>query len=113
MADRVQLQQVIVNLAINAVHAMAAQDGVRRLRLATSLNRNMLTVRLDDNGPGISGDDLPRIFDSFFSTKSGGMGIGLAMCRSIVEAHGGSIDAENRPEGGARFAFTLPVAAVD
>ncbi|MDO9440306.1 MAG: ATP-binding protein [Beijerinckiaceae bacterium] len=113
MADRVQLQQVIVNLAINAVHAMVEQDGARRLRLATLLDRDMLIVRLDDNGPGVSGDDLPHIFDSFFSTKSGGMGIGLAMCRSIVEAHGGSIDAENRPEGGARFAFTLPVAAVD
>ncbi|MBA3939989.1 MAG: PAS domain-containing sensor histidine kinase [Sphingopyxis sp.] len=111
VADCVQLQQVIVNLAINAVHAMTAQDGPRRLVLATWVDdAGMLAVRVDDSGPGIAPDDLPRIFDSFFSTKSGGMGIGLAMCRSIVEAHGGQIEARNRVGGGARFAFTLPVA---
>lgn len=112
-ADRVQLQQVIVNLAINAVHAMADQNGARQLRLTTSMNQGMLTICLNDNGPGISGDDLPLIFESFFSTKSGGMGIGLAMCRSIVEAHGGTINAENNSQGGACFAFTLPAAFAD
>jgi signal transduction histidine kinase len=67
-------------------------------------------VIIEDNGPGIEADHLDRLFDSFFTTKSSGMGMGLPICRSILEAHGGSIIASNRPEGGARFAFTLPVS---
>lgn len=108
LADRVQLQQVIVNLAINAVHAMAGKKG-SRLRLSTARAGDSILVEVSDNGHGIPSDNLPHIFDSFFSTKAGGMGIGLAVCRSIVEAHCGFIEAENCSGGGARFRFSLPV----
>lgn len=110
MADRVQLQQVVVNLAINAIHAMAAHHGTRTLEIATARAGDMLVVRVEDNGPGIGAVDPARLFESFFTTKQGGMGIGLAVCRSIVEAHGGWITAENRTQGGARLSFTLPIA---
>jgi len=68
-------------------------------------------VTVDDNGPGIAPNQLEQIFDSFFTTKATGMGMGLPICRSIVEAHGGAIEAQNRPEAGARFVVTLPVIA--
>ncbi len=108
LADRVQLQQVVVNLAINAVHAMTGKKGAR-LRLRTARSGGSILIEVGDNGHGIPPENLPHIFDSFFSTKAGGMGIGLAVCRSIVEAHGGSIEAENGPEGGALFRCSLPV----
>src|SRR5215468_394699 len=108
--DPIQLQQVLLNLVINAFDAM--QDTVpsrRKVLIATQLNGDgtvRTTVR--DHGIGISEEMLERLFDPFFSTKSEGLGMGLAIVRSIVEAHGGTITAENADDGGARFQFILP-----
>ena len=106
--DRTQLQQVIVNLAVNAVQAMA-EAGVpdRTLRFTTgALPDGRLTLAVEDNGPGLP-PEPGRLFDSFFTTKASGMGMGLPICRTIVEAHGGDITGENAPDG-ARFTVTLP-----
>jgi PAS domain S-box-containing protein len=110
MADRIQLQQVFSNLAINSIQAMANSVS-RHLTLRTSLDdQGCIAVDVEDTGTGIPARNLNHLFDSFFSTKVGGMGIGLAICRSIVESHGGHISAVNREEGtGACFSFTLPV----
>jgi C4-dicarboxylate-specific signal transduction histidine kinase len=111
-ADRVQLQQVLANLAVNAMQAMA-QPGrsLRRLTICTArVDARTVSAEVEDSGPGIAAGHMDRLFQSFFTTKDGGMGIGLAICRSIIEAHGGSIRATNLSDGrGARFHFTLPV----
>jgi C4-dicarboxylate-specific signal transduction histidine kinase len=112
LADRMQLQQVIVNLTVNAIQAMA-QAGTQQPRLvvrtAFADPQNMSCI-LEDSGPGITAEHLDRLFDSFFTTKNAGMGLGLAISRSIIEAHGGFIRADNDSAlGGARFTFTLPV----
>lgn len=115
LADRTQLQQVVVNLAINAMQAMAeAVAGVPILTVTTfPLEDGRVGLAVDDNGPGLPADPH-RLFDGFFSTKAGGMGMGLPICRTIIEAHGGEIDAANRRDGpGARFAITLPAAPAD
>jgi PAS domain S-box-containing protein len=114
LADRTQLQQVIVNLAVNAIQSMA-QAGTPRptLVVRTSfLDPHTLSCTLEDSGPGIMPEHLDHLFDSFFTTKDAGMGLGLPICRSIIETHGGRIRADNgSPHGGARFTFTLPTAA--
>jgi PAS domain S-box-containing protein len=114
MADRTQLQQVVVNLVANAIQAMAADDGPREIRVRTGLDaEGKVSVKIEDAGPGVRPDDLPRLFDSFFTTKADGMGMGLPICRSIIETHGGAIRAENNADGrGACFAFNLPAAEV-
>jgi len=113
LGDRTQLQQVIVNLAINAVQAMtqAGYDD-RRIVISTfTPDAATLCCSVEDNGPGISAEHVDRLFESFFTTKDSGMGMGLPICRSIVEAHGGRIGAEGHGTiGGARFWFTLPIA---
>lgn len=109
--DPVQLQQVLLNLVINAFDAMRdTQPSKRTVLIATQSNKDG-TVRTSvrDHGVGISEDMLDRLFDPFFSTKSEGLGMGLAIVRSIVEAHGGTITADNVSENGARFEFVLPV----
>lgn len=108
LADRTQLQQVIVNLAVNAVQAMAQKDMTRRLTLRTVLDDAAIRVSVEDNGPGVDAAHHPRIFDSFFTTKSNGMGMGLPICRSIIETSGGAISVRNLESGGAAFSFTLP-----
>ena len=111
MADRIQLQQVVVNLLINSVQAVEAQGtGTREIYIGTSLTESgALAFTLRDTGPGISPDDLDRIFEGFFTTKEAGMGIGLAICQSIISEHGGVIAASNHPDGGAQFRFEIPV----
>ncbi len=114
LADRTQVQQVVVNLVANAIQAMAADDGPREIRVTTGRDaEGRVSVTIRDTGPGVRPDDLPRLFDSFFTTKADGMGMGLPICRSIIETHGGAIRAENNAGGrGACFAFTLPASEV-
>jgi signal transduction histidine kinase len=111
LGDRTQLQQVVVNLAMNAVQAIA-QSGATHRSISVRTMRSapeMLCCSIEDSGPGIDPTNLPRLFDSFFTTKDTGMGMGLAICRSIIEAHDGTIRADNDSAlGGARFSFTLP-----
>ncbi len=110
--DRVQLQQVIVNLILNAIQALTHADSrAGRIDLSTALNgADSVVFAVRDSGPGIADANLDRVFDSFFTTKADGMGMGLAICQSIIAAHGGSITASNRPRGGALFEVSLPVA---
>jgi two-component system, NtrC family, sensor kinase len=110
-ADRVQLQQVVLNLFTNAVEAMSGIEGrPRLLSVATRpQDRDGVLIRVQDSGPGIEPGGRERIFDAFFSTKSSGMGMGLFICRSIVEAHGGHLWATSAESGGAVFNLVLPV----
>jgi PAS domain S-box-containing protein len=112
LGDRTQLQQVIVNLAINAAQAMtqAGSDDRRIIISTVTQDAATLCCSVEDNGPGIAAEHVDRLFESFFTTKDSGMGMGLPICRSIVEAHGGRIGAEGHgASGGARFWFTLPL----
>jgi PAS domain S-box-containing protein len=108
--DRVQLQQVVLNLILNAVEAMSADDGApRELSISTEpreLDEVLVAVR--DSGPGIEPERLERVFDSFYTTKPSGMGLGLSICRSIIDAHGGRLWAAANEPRGAAFQFTLP-----
>jgi two-component system sensor kinase FixL len=108
--DRVQLQQVMLNLLLNAFDAFQNSRAADRRVIVTSQpdGHKMVLVRVRDNGPGLSGDVLDRIFEPFFTTKSSGMGMGLSISRSIIAAHGGTLKAENYPGGGAMFWFALP-----
>jgi PAS domain S-box-containing protein len=112
LGDRTQLQQVFVNLTVNAIQAMTqAETAHRILDIRTApAGPDMLSCTIEDSGPGINPDNLDRLFDSFFTTKGSGMGLGLAISRSIIEAHGGYLRADNESAyGGACFRFTLPV----
>jgi C4-dicarboxylate-specific signal transduction histidine kinase len=107
--DRVQLQQVVLNLILNAVEAMgSAEGGPRELLITTEQNHADVAVAVHDSGPGIPPTQLERVFEAFYSTKPGGTGMGLSICRSIIDAHGGRLWADvNRPRG-ALFQFTVP-----
>jgi two-component system sensor kinase FixL len=112
LADRVQIQQVIINLLRNAVDAMR---GAKRPELsvrAADQGDGFTVVSVSDTGSGMSEEVRGRLFEPFMTTKKDGMGVGLSICRTIVEAHGGSIWAVNNPGRGATFAFTLPLAEV-
>jgi signal transduction histidine kinase len=113
LGDRVQLQQVILNLTNNAIEAMkVVSDDSRILQLKTELEdgRNV-RITVQDSGPGIDGEDTERIFDRFFTKKSQGMGMGLTICRSIVESHGGRIWVEAGFQRGSVFLISLPVGS--
>jgi PAS domain S-box-containing protein len=113
IGDRTQLQQVVVNLTMNAVQAMAQSDAKHRsIAIRTLLsNAETVSVIMEDSGPGIDPAHLPHLFDSFFTTKDAGMGMGLPISRSIIEGHGGNIQADNNSGlGGARFSFNLPTS---
>jgi len=110
--DRIQIQQVILNLIVNGMEAMADAPGRQRKIIARTvqLDDTFAEISIYDFGPGISSADLEKVFDPFFTTKTEGMGMGLSIARTIVEAHGGRIWAENHPAGGAVFRLTLPLA---
>ena len=108
--DRVQLQQVMLNLILNAIEAMISVDNeVRELVISTeSSPPEGLLVAVGDSGPGVAPEDRERIFESFYTTKASGVGIGLSICRSIIEAHGGRLWADAHQPRGAVLRFTLP-----
>jgi signal transduction histidine kinase len=107
--DRVQLQQMLLNLIVNAADAMdALPEAARVLTIATALDAGMVCLSVADRGPGIPAEAADKLFEPFWSTKAEGMGIGLAVCRSIVAAHHGTLEASNAPGGGAVFHARLP-----
>jgi signal transduction histidine kinase len=108
--DRIQLQQVIVNVAVNGMEAMTSvQDRERMLIVRTQRDQSdRILVTVADAGIGIESENLNRVFGAFHTTKPGGLGMGLAICRSIIEAHGGRLWAEANVPRGAIFRFTLP-----
>ena len=110
--DRTQLQQVLINLVINAMDAMAdTPESTRCLTVRTRPgSADQVEVEVVDCGAGIAPDHLPRVFETFFTTKKEGMGLGLSLAQSIIESHRGRIWAENNSSGGAAFHFTLPVS---
>jgi signal transduction histidine kinase len=111
MAERGQLQQVLLNLITNAIEAMHdITDRPRMLRVRSDMNEDASSIRItvEDTGTGIDGKDMEHLFEPFFTTKSAGTGIGLNVCRSIIEAHGGNIKiSTNRPHGTV-FSLNLP-----
>jgi signal transduction histidine kinase len=113
MGDRIQLQQVILNLIVNAMDAMADTPvESRKISFRTSRVDDFAELSISDNGPGIPENRLKQVFEPFFTSKAEGMGMGLSIARTIVEAHNGRIAAENQPGGGALFRITLPLEAI-
>ena len=112
--DRVQLQQVILNLVLNAAEAMSAVDeGARELLISTEQSHtNGVLVAVRDSGPGIDRENIEHVFDAFYTTKSSGVGMGLSICRSIIDAHGGRLWADANEPRGAVFQFTLPLQRI-
>ena len=107
--DPVQLQQVIINLVMNSAQAMtAAASPERIIAIATRRDGSAVRITVEDTGPGLPHGDSERLFEAFYTTRSDGVGMGLSICRTILEAHGGSISAGARSGGGARFTITLP-----
>jgi two-component system, LuxR family, sensor kinase FixL len=109
--DRVQLQQVILNLLVNAFDAVKdcpAQNRQVIVRVERE-GESMLKVTVRDRGVGLRGEVLDKIFQPFYTTRRDGLGMGLAICRSIIESHGGRLWAENNADGGATFCFTMPL----
>ena len=108
--DRIQIQQVVNNLVRNAIDAVLEQQGERVIRIELSaLRKRSIIVRVIDNGPGIAPDTLKRLFEAFNTSKSKGVGVGLAISKTIIGSHNGYIRGTNRPEGGAEFHFVLPI----
>ena len=109
-ADAVQIQQVLINLIRNAIEAIGEAE-TRRIKVSTSaLSSGQVEVSVEDSGPGLDEATANAIFEPFHSSKEQGLGVGLSICRTIVEAHGGTIEASRGPAGGALFRFTLPRA---
>jgi signal transduction histidine kinase len=107
--DRIQLQQVIINLVMNGMEAMApVTDRPRELKILSQREADAVLVAVRDSGVGIDPEHVDRLFNAFFTTKPGGMGMGLSICRSIIEAHGGKLWAFRNTGAGATFQFTLP-----
>lgn len=110
MMDRIQIQQVIQNLVRNAVDAMVDWEGAKNIRVCVARqNPDHVDILVEDTGPGLALEVKKRLFEPFVTTKPNGMGIGLSVCRNIVESHGGSITVPDRPSGGTAFRVVLPV----
>ncbi|MEG3132529.1 AAA family ATPase [Rouxiella sp. T17] len=108
--ESVQIQQVLLNLVINAIDAMADNAGARVLRISSSHPaHDVIRIEVADNGTGLTDEVIGKIFDSFYTTKAHGMGMGLTISSEIIKRHGGKLSAENRQQGGSRFWFTLPL----
>jgi C4-dicarboxylate-specific signal transduction histidine kinase len=109
--DRVQLQQVMMNLIMNGIQAMSAIDeGPRELLISTcEQEQTSVVVTVRDSGPGVASENVDRLFEPFFTTKASGMGMGLSICRSIVQAHGGTLSLSASVPRGAVFQFNLPI----
>jgi C4-dicarboxylate-specific signal transduction histidine kinase len=109
IAARVALQQLFVNLIVNAIEAMVeSEPATRRLTLTLTVEGRNAAIAVSDSGAGIAKQAAPHLFDAFYTTKEGGTGMGLAICRRIVTEHAGSLEAVSPPEGGARFVVRLP-----
>jgi two-component system sensor kinase FixL len=112
IVDKVQIQQVVINLIRNAIEAMAGRP-VRSLAIAAAPEGSMVAISVSDTGPGLPESVKSRLFQPFVTTKSNGMGVGLSICRSIVEAHGGTMIADSVPGTGTTFRFTIPGDSLD
>jgi two-component system sensor kinase FixL len=110
MADKVQVQQVLLNLIRNAIEAMAQSERRNLVVASAPVPEGMICVRVSDTGTGISPEIASNLFNPFVTTKPQGMGVGLSICRTIIESHGGRISVEDNPGGGTTFQFTLQSA---
>jgi two-component system sensor kinase FixL len=112
--DRIQLQQVLLNLISNSFDALESSQGVREILIRTlPKDPDMIIVEVNDSGCGIPAQNMPKLFTHFFTSKPDGLGMGLSISRSIVEAHGGRLDVKNNPNRGATFYFTIPIDKKD
>jgi signal transduction histidine kinase len=112
IGDRVQVQQVLINLVLNAMDAVAGlPEDRRRVVVTTEFAQDRIAVTVRDRGRGVAPEHMPRLFDSFFTTKPTGMGLGLSIAQTLVRAHGGRIWAESVAGEGAVFHLELPVAS--
>jgi two-component system sensor kinase FixL len=111
LADRIQIQQILVNLIRNATEALHDTPAPRVLTISTAAKHGMVEVSVADSGPGVPPAIAAQLFSPFQSTKTTGMGVGLSICRRIVEAHGGKMWLEHGPTPGADFRFTVPLVA--
>jgi len=110
LGDRIQIQQVILNLLVNAANELdSVPSGARVILIKTEISNNYVIVSVSDSGPGIKEEAKHKLFDPFFTTRKDGLGIGLAVCRSIIEDHEGKIWAENNKDVGATFSFQLKI----
>ena len=110
LGDQAQLEQVFLNLVMNAIEAMStSKTGARALQVKTAVGENDVLITIADSGPGIDPKSIDKIFDTFYTTKPAGMGMGLSICKTIAEAHGGQLRASANNPHGMTFQITLPL----